>query len=181
MGKNRGRGLPDDVPPNVVGPVFRFQSAAWERIGREHIQRCWSSTLQFLQLALHHVSGEYTADKILEHFIHPEFNKRVDVLEKKLTELLGPYRRSHPITSHRSYLEIQSRAARESSLGSNDQNAFSGDGDPELVAALKAYEQMNTYYKVIYPVGKFSTHSQITDVRSRLPSKRSLTMSPLWR
>ena len=96
--RNKGPELPGIPNSQLIGELFREQSESWEKIALSHVQYTCGVVQKTLKLIAEHTAPPETAHAICNHIVEEEMHKRKDLVEKKLQELLKPYRRSHPIT-----------------------------------------------------------------------------------
>jgi len=96
--RNKGPELPGIPNSQLIGELFREQSESWEKIALSHVQYTCAVVQTSLKLIANHTAPPETADAICNHIMEEEMLKRKDLVERKLQELLKPYRRSHPIT-----------------------------------------------------------------------------------
>jgi Dynamin central region/Dynamin family len=103
--ETRGRELPTLFSPNLVGPVFRQQSSKWESMANLHIETTWKATTWTLSSIARHVTNEETASRLLRHVINVELDKKRLRMFEKLSEMLTPYKKLHPISYDPSFAE----------------------------------------------------------------------------
>lgn len=96
--KNRGCELDGLYPSEIVRDVFRKQSSHWESITNLHLGHCTSAVREFFSAALQYCAPQHIAQNI--HMdVTPSWEERNNsVLQRKLNELLKPYRTGHLIT-----------------------------------------------------------------------------------
>ena len=103
--RTRGRELPGMFNPLIVGDLFWEQSQPWEGLARQHLRDTWDATKTFLELTLSHLTDEVTSEALLRELIDPLMKKKFQLLEEKLTEILAPYQKGHPITYNHYFTE----------------------------------------------------------------------------
>lgn len=142
----RGKQLKDQPLIEVVQDIFRQQSARWDTFARGYESACFSAVCEFVRLAVVHVAGSHTAGRLFEHHIDPALDTKGDRLSEKVSDILWPYRASHPITYHG---QLDSRTAED-----NESSwAHKARRDREdLLPAAQALDQAEAYYDVsTYP------------------------------
>lgn len=142
MAGRRGTNLRSH-PSEAVPDIFRQQSVFWETITRKHVDRCYAATTGFILTAVMHVAGRHTGEKIMQYHMNPAFDRKSDVLDDKISELLWPFQKSHPITYN---------VAFEKSLSSKHDPfkwiLMSGDDKDAMYSAMEAIDQADSYYSV---------------------------------
>ncbi len=94
---NQGRELPGIPNSDLAIHLFRKQSKPWRSIAHFHLEL----TLKFAKLFVEQVFGYVVGDDrntlgaILNDYVDPFFDKKREVLEAKLDELLRPYTKGH--------------------------------------------------------------------------------------
>ena len=101
----RGRELPGMFNPLIVGDLFFEQSQPWEQLARQHLRDTWQATRSFLELLLSHLADEKTSQALLGHVIDSVMDQKLSKMNDKLSELLTPYRKGHPITYNHYFTE----------------------------------------------------------------------------
>ncbi|KAK5713567.1 hypothetical protein LTR15_011267 [Elasticomyces elasticus] len=155
IGEMRGRYLPGTVSPKLITAIFRQQSVPWEHIAREYVECCYDHIARFLEQAVVHAAGKFTADKLMEKFFHPALDKASDALDSKIRELLWPYQKSHPMTANPKY---RSKGPRTTSFSgepgltfptfSRVDHAHAASLPPPSVAAAEALDRAEMYYEI---------------------------------
>lgn len=140
MRARRGK-LLKSHPSEAVQDIFRQQTVRWDWIARSHEAACFSAVADFVRMAVAHVAGQYTADRLYEHHIDAELDRRDALLRSKVSDLLWPYQAAHPITYHPSFAERTSK-------GSADSFVEKLKDREDLLQAACALDQAEAYYDV---------------------------------
>lgn len=101
----RGRELPGMFNPLIVGDLFFEQSRPWEQLARQHLRDTWQATKSFLELLVSHLADEKTSEALLGHVIDTVMDQKLNMMNEKLSELLTPYQKGHPITYNHYFTE----------------------------------------------------------------------------
>lgn len=101
----RGRELLGMFNPLTVGDLFLEQSQPWEGLARQHLKKTWQATKSFVELLVSHLTDENTSEALLGHVIDAVMDQKLSVMNEKLSELLTPYRKDHPITYNHYFTE----------------------------------------------------------------------------
>lgn len=101
----RGRELPGMFNPLIVGDLFFEQSQPWEQLARQHLRNTWQATRSFLELLVSHLADEKTSEALLGHVIDTVMDQKLSKMNEKLSELLTPYQKGHPITYNHYFTE----------------------------------------------------------------------------
>lgn len=105
----RGRELLGMFNPLIVGDLFFEQSQPWERLARQHLRKVWEATKSFLELLISHLTDEKTSDNLLGYVIDAVMDRKLSKMNEKLSELLSPYQKGHPITYNHYFTETIQR------------------------------------------------------------------------
>jgi hypothetical protein len=133
----------------VVGELFREYSRPWRDLARAHIYSVWGSASNFLELVLQYLTDESTCEKVLSLWLNGKMEKRRDMAYTKLDELLEVHK-EHPMTmNYRLMSAIDDSALSDSENETHKQKSTApANRHPDLIAAEKAFDHMNAYYKV---------------------------------
>ena len=101
----RGRELLGMFNPLIVGDLFFEQSQPWEQLARQHLKSTWHATKSFLEMLLSHLADEKTSEALLGHVVDAMMEQKLSKMNEKLTELLTPYQKGHPITYNHYFTE----------------------------------------------------------------------------
>ncbi|KAF2163888.1 hypothetical protein M409DRAFT_25666 [Zasmidium cellare ATCC 36951] len=105
MSKCRGKTLVGQIPLETVTAIFREQSLPWEAISTKYLDFCKSEVQRFMRSAIYHVAGQHTGDLLWQEYIYQVLVAKSASLDLKLSELLWPYQKCHPMTTNRRYWE----------------------------------------------------------------------------
>lgn len=111
--RTRGQELPGTFNPLIVKDLFFEQSGPWERITRDHIRNVWVSAKRFIRQAVCYVADDGTSKALLREIFEPRFDHILHELNEKVSELLAPHRRGHPITYNEHFTEVFRRHRNE--------------------------------------------------------------------
>ena len=150
-------------------------------MGREHIRNVWEATNKFLELVLQYLTNTDVGDAILDLWLAPIMDQRLQAAYAKLDELTAVHK-DHPMTTNHYFLDnvkkLQQRDTKEEleeklkkqftqadgKLSINDVAAILSAAGPktspdmDLVAAGDAFDNMMAYYKAS---PGFPTHPQL--------------------
>nr|POF02501.1 interferon-induced gtp-binding protein mx [Quercus suber] len=160
--ETRGKNLPGILSENTIQDIFRQQSVFWGSIAREHVDRCFGMTFNFVKMAVLHAAGHHTGLKLMQHFINEKFDQKCETLGQKITELLWPYLQCHPMTYNLNY-EIRVNTDNKGTIpddqGSEKQGpektrhswteiVMSMSFGSELIPAARALDRTEVYYDI---------------------------------
>lgn len=177
MKRTRGRELPGTFNPMIVVDLFLEQSAPWEKIAQDHIDKTWKAAKGFLDLTVASIADPATSKALLRETFEPALSQLLGGLNAKIKELLTPHQTGHPITYNHYFTETLQKVRnernkeeygrvlknffRESSLGvtyiDSQQvdlqallNALMQRTEPDMnrFACSEALDCMEAYYKV---------------------------------
>ncbi|KAK4952403.1 hypothetical protein LTR10_009209 [Elasticomyces elasticus] len=147
IGQMRGRYLRGTVSPKLITAIFRQQSAPWEYITRKYVEGCYDHIARFLEQAVAHAAGKYTADKLMERYFNPALDKASDALDSKVNELLWPYQKSHPMTANPRYRSKKDMAS-SAITGSRADQAQIAVLPSSSITAAEALDRAEMYYEI---------------------------------
>ena len=160
MIQNRGKNLPDLPNFRDIQAVFRSQSIRWDSLAKAHIESCYDDTAKFMSEAMLHVAGEHTSSKLLDKYVRPALELRRAALVEKLDELLWPYTKCHPITSHPEYTSMPRLLLEPGDTGMVDLNepgtmwshhAQTHRFSTDSLHAAHVLDRAEAYYEVSLP------------------------------
>ncbi|KAI1209457.1 P-loop containing nucleoside triphosphate hydrolase protein [Annulohypoxylon truncatum] len=95
---NQGNEFPGTSNDRLAVKLFQDQSRPWKAIARCHIRLMLHTTKEFVEKLMDHIVNpdERTFSAILSNIVDPFFDKKSEVLESKLQELLYHYRSGYP-------------------------------------------------------------------------------------
>ncbi|KAK5725055.1 hypothetical protein LTR17_013254 [Elasticomyces elasticus] len=148
IGQMRGRYLPGTVSPKLITAMFRQQSAPY-------VESCYDHIARFLEQAVVHAAGKYTADKLMERYFYPALDRASDSLDSKVNELLWPYQKSHPMTANPKYRSKKDKTSSFSdeqglahTTGSRVDQAQTAALPSSSVTAAEALDRAEMYYQI---------------------------------
>ncbi|KAH8814894.1 P-loop containing nucleoside triphosphate hydrolase protein [Xylogone sp. PMI_703] len=156
--RSRGRELPGLPNPLVVGELFREYSRPWGELARIHIRNVWEATVRFLELLLKHLADDDTCERILQYFLYPIMEQKLQTAYNKLDELLSVHE-DYPMTTNSNYIySNKSRRQKdtdkrsEALIGLGQDSGITGISDAlstiDMVTAEEAFDKMNSFYGV---------------------------------
>ncbi|KAL9023560.1 MAG: hypothetical protein Q9196_007129 [Gyalolechia fulgens] len=113
MKRTKGRELPGTFNPMIVSDLFLEQSAPWEAIARDHVDKVWKAVKEFLNHAVAYVADSTTSEAIFQKIFKPALNQLLENLNEKTTELLTPHQKGHPITYNHYFTETLQKLRNE--------------------------------------------------------------------
>ncbi|WPH02703.1 interferon-induced gtp-binding protein mx [Acrodontium crateriforme] len=149
MSETRGRNLPGTVCDTIVHDIFRQQSLRWRDIIFAHVGRCLRATKEFMRMAVLHVTGRSTGNKLMEKYVNPAFASKSNMLDDKILELLWPFVESHPATNNPRYEAAIRHDARYGTLCPSWIEKVREKSLPDhLIPAASAMERADAYYEI---------------------------------
>ncbi|KAJ6780548.1 hypothetical protein PWT90_06636 [Aphanocladium album] len=105
--QHRGTELAGMYNPAIVTELFQELSMAWGDLAKLHVRKVCKATYQCLKRMVDHIADSAAAKTIF----YGMFKPRLDAMEKnslaKLSELLKPYQKSHPITYDQGFIKAR--------------------------------------------------------------------------
>jgi len=99
----------------IVADLFLEQSSSWEVITRSHIEKVWKASKIFLSHVTAHIADVATSRALFEKIFEPALNQLLGALNAKVTEMLTPHQKSHPITYNHDFNEALQKVRNERS------------------------------------------------------------------
>lgn len=145
MKSTRGKTPKGLLSQSTFQAIFRQQSAPWEKIVRDYVEQCRQSAYECLQLAVSHVAGRHTGEQLMQKYINPAFDNKATALDDKITELLRPYQKSHPITYNPMMIDVGS-----SNHEPEEREAYAKahSWTKDIFLAAQALDRTEAYYEV---------------------------------
>ncbi|KAF1949464.1 P-loop containing nucleoside triphosphate hydrolase protein [Byssothecium circinans] len=153
---SRPSGLPSLVNPGVIGEVFRQQSKPWEAVARQHLSDVYDAVLAYLYEVLNRTMDTDTLNALMQEHIEPELEKRQQLLNEKLEELLIPFQKQEPITYDASFAFELEQTRMSRYFEHKGQPSVGGRRSAETQLLTESVDDftnceilnmMNTYYK----------------------------------
>ncbi|KAL9126370.1 MAG: hypothetical protein Q9217_004572 [Psora testacea] len=113
MRRSRGCELPGTFNPSIIGDLFYQQSRPWKRLLEQYSKRILDATRTSLELVLTHTTDETTSEGLLREVINPAMARYTLELEKKVSEIMRPHQKGHPITYNQYFTETIQKARQE--------------------------------------------------------------------
>jgi GTPase SAR1 family protein len=178
MRRSRGCELVGTFNPLIVGDLFYRQSRPWKRLVERYCESILQAARLCLELILIHTTDETTRDGLLREIIEPAMDRITKELGMKVSEIMRPHQKGHPITYNHSFTETIQKARQEHEKKNMIQplNAFfklnpqttssyippqtfitadlldaltqRTEEDPDRFACSEAVDCMEAYYKV---------------------------------
>ena len=126
--KNSGRELPGIANKYIICDLFREQSKNWEKIATDHVNAVWNVVMAFVELPLER-TDTYTSQRVLDWIIQPAMEKKRELLEQKVQELLLPYTTDLPMTYNNRFLRALEHYRQQRKGSSGPKDEFEGDRD----------------------------------------------------
>lgn len=113
MRRSRGCELPGTFNPLIVGDLFFQQARPWKSIVSGYCHRILEATRLCIDLALIHLTDDRTRVGLHREIIDPALEGFSRNLEQKISELMRPHQRGHPITYNQVFTETIQKAREE--------------------------------------------------------------------
>lgn len=98
MKRARGCELPGIFNPQIIGDLFYEQSRPWESLVRYFATQLVDATRTTIELFMDRVTDALIHDGISRQILNPAMTQIQNELNKKISEVLAPHQRGHPIT-----------------------------------------------------------------------------------
>jgi hypothetical protein len=98
--------------PDLVRDIFLDYSSPWRDIARDHVEDVCDATKIFLKLVLQYLD-EDVCDNILQYWLNPIMEWRLEAAKDKLVELLGVHEK-YPLTTNPDFMEIRMKLHQKS-------------------------------------------------------------------
>lgn len=153
MRENRGKDLPNLLKRDTLQAIFRQQSIYWDPMAKAHVHSCTAAALDFMRLAVTHVAGRHTGQKLMQEYVNPAFDVKYAQLHAKVEELLWPYQKCHLITDNPRWLtrtqsETTDAQTSESQLPWSAYVASLPQCSKEHRIAAEAMDRADVFYDV---------------------------------
>lgn len=102
--RSRGRELPGNFNPLVIGQLFREQSQPWEAIAAVHVDRIASYCALFADRLLRHIAPKDISQKLSRSLVEPALLRRKVEAHQELRKILRD-KQGDPITYNHYYTE----------------------------------------------------------------------------
>lgn len=113
MRKSRGCELPGTFNPLIIGDLFFQQSSPWKSVIDEYCVKILEATRVCIDLSLIHITDDRTRAGLHREIIDPALRDCVKALGEKISELMTPYQKGHPITYNNYFTETVQKAREE--------------------------------------------------------------------
>ena len=115
--RTRGRELPGNFNPLIIGHLFQEQSEPWQQIALDHVHQVAKTCSRFVEAVLNHVAAPEARERLLDMRVKPGLTKALREATAELERVMKDKTR-HPITYNHYYTTtIQKlRQAREGRL-----------------------------------------------------------------
>ena len=98
----RGRELPGNFNPMLIGQLFAQQSKNWRKITEAHIDRISDVCVRFVHLMLQHVAPEDVRRRLLDLKVHDTMRSALEAARMELQRVIED-KASHPTTYNHYY------------------------------------------------------------------------------
>jgi hypothetical protein len=139
--QSKGRDIPGLVNSHVIGELFIRCSLRWNLMARTHVFEIWKTVKRFQDDLLHHIAGASVGKAILRAIVEHEMAMKLRRLNRKIDELMAPYKRLIPSTLNQQFTAKIHRLRRKS------REQFT-DKEVELATCSDILECMQAYYEV---------------------------------
>lgn len=102
MQRTRGRELPGNFNPMLIGQLFREQSEPWAGLAKDHVSRVAEYCTLFTKDLLRSITNQDVYDKLLVHLVKPALERRETTAYAELAKALDD-KDNHPITYNHYY------------------------------------------------------------------------------
>ncbi|KAF4625074.1 hypothetical protein G7Y89_g13095 [Cudoniella acicularis] len=106
----RGRELSGVFNHHTIGELFREQSVKWAKLAEHHVETVWAAVKLFLEEAFATLADARSLNAILLDVVDPMMNQRNEHAKQKLTEILVPHTRLHPISYNNKLVQSMKEA-----------------------------------------------------------------------
>lgn len=113
MRRTRGRELPGTFNPLIVGDLFFEQSKPWEALIKQYCRDVIDAIKNLIRLTVYTTADSTTAEGLLQKLLYPALEKRTSLLHTKVSEVLEPHQRGHPITYNHYFTDEIQKARNE--------------------------------------------------------------------
>ena len=113
MRRSRGCELAGTFNPLIVGDLFYRQSRPWKRLVERYCDSILEAARLRLELVLVHTTDETTRDGLLREIIEPAMDRVTKELGIKVSEIMRPHQKGHPITYNHYFTETIQKARQE--------------------------------------------------------------------
>lgn len=150
----RGNELHGIFPVGLVGRLFKEQACNWKKIATEHVMTIFEFVKEFMKDLLHHVAETEVSWTLLENLIDPEMDRKSNLLNDKLDELLRPYLVAHPVTLNMRYVKTLTEARKkwQPSDNINSNVVFGAPQVIDVLACEQVIDTMEAYYDIALSV-----------------------------
>ena len=95
---SQGCELPGTFNPLLVCDIFQYLSKPWEDIARFYAEDVWCSVKEFLSVTLSEIADPEVEVNLQEHIFEDAINLKKEEVDRKISELLIPFKQSYPAT-----------------------------------------------------------------------------------
>jgi GTP-binding protein EngB required for normal cell division len=144
-----GRELPGMFNPDVVREVFVIKSSKWAAIATAHVDEVWTGVKNALVAMTQYCANEGTSQRMMRVVISGALERKRELMNQKLDELLAPHLRCHPITYDPCF-EDDVQSGCSNLLGRNEDSDDEEEASPNARPWTEehALSYAEAYYKV---------------------------------
>lgn len=113
MRRSKGCELPGTFNPLIIGDLFFQQSRPWRNIVRYYCHKVLEATKLCIDLSLIHITDDRTRAGLHQEMVDPVLEGLSKDLEQKVSELMKPHQKGHPITYNHYFTETVQKAREE--------------------------------------------------------------------
>lgn len=110
MKRSRGCELPGTFNPQIIGDLFYQQSRPWKKLTECCTSKLVEAARHAVITVLEHTADDSTSDKLLRQIINPSLDILTQSLRQRVSEILEPHQRGHPITYNHYFIESIQRS-----------------------------------------------------------------------
>ncbi|KAF4554325.1 Dynamin central region-containing protein 4 [Elsinoe fawcettii] len=101
--RTRGRELPGNFNPAIIGQLFREQSSPWAQLATDHIDQVMILCKHFVELVLKSVTTDDVFSKVFSNIVEPALQSRSERAHAELARILED-KNGDPITYNHYYV-----------------------------------------------------------------------------
>lgn len=101
MKRSRGCELPGMFNPLIVGDLFYQHSQPWKDLVESFMAKLLEAARVAVNLIVEHTVDDATSNKLFRQTVNPSLDRLTQELRGKVSDILEPHQRGHPITYSR--------------------------------------------------------------------------------
>ncbi|KAH8700709.1 vacuolar sorting protein [Talaromyces proteolyticus] len=139
----RGRELQGNFNPAVIDHAFKQNSRSWGRIARDYVREVCEIMETFLDDLLDAITEPDMAHRLSRGLFYPALERKLRLVNEKVTELLEPFKTGHPATLNRQFIanlrELQSREKGMPTGKERQSETLDYDACSQILDCMTAY------------------------------------------